>query len=202
MKIVLAVDGSTYMEMSTRMLTALELPNKTEVTVMTVIPEVTFLGGLTLQHLKSQIIRGATIKPQERAAEKLLQEQIEMQKKAGIATVTKITHGKPAESILKVSQDTAADLIIIGAKGLNNSSRFRLGSVAHKIIRYSNTSVLVTREKPKKLRSVLIATDGSSYADETVHFLLNLPLPLHTRVVLVTSLESHISGLLIPPHLI
>lgn len=53
MKILLVVDGSSYSEAAARMLEALRLPVQTEVTILTVVPETTFLGGITLD-----VIRG------------------------------------------------------------------------------------------------------------------------------------------------
>jgi len=52
MKILLVVDGSSYSEMATRTLKALRLPSRTEVTVMTVVPEHTFWEGLLLVRLE------------------------------------------------------------------------------------------------------------------------------------------------------
>jgi len=55
MKVLLVVDGSSYSEMATRTLKALRLPSRTEVTVMPVVPEHTFLGGITLDMLKGGV---------------------------------------------------------------------------------------------------------------------------------------------------
>lgn len=52
MKILLVVDGSSYSNMAIRMLQALQLPSHTKVRAMTVVPEHTFLGGITLGKLK------------------------------------------------------------------------------------------------------------------------------------------------------
>jgi len=48
MRILLVVDGSSYSDMETKMLEALRPPPQTEITVLTVVPEHTFLGGITL----------------------------------------------------------------------------------------------------------------------------------------------------------
>ena len=52
MRILLVVDGSSYSDMETKMLEALRPPPQTEITVLTVVPEHTFLGGITLGKLK------------------------------------------------------------------------------------------------------------------------------------------------------
>jgi len=48
MRTLLVVDGSSYSDIATKTLEALRLPSPTEVTVMTVAPQTTFLGGVTL----------------------------------------------------------------------------------------------------------------------------------------------------------
>jgi len=48
MRILLVVDGSSYSDMETKMLEALRPPPQTEITVLTVVPEHTFLGSITL----------------------------------------------------------------------------------------------------------------------------------------------------------
>lgn len=52
MKMLLVVDGSSYSDMATKMVTALHLPSGTAVTVLTVVPEITFLGGITLDAIR------------------------------------------------------------------------------------------------------------------------------------------------------
>jgi hypothetical protein len=52
MRILLVVDGSSYSDTATRTLEALGLPSQTEVTVMTVAPQYTFLGGTTIDMLR------------------------------------------------------------------------------------------------------------------------------------------------------
>lgn len=56
MKALLVVDGSSYSDMAAKTLKALRLPSRTEVTVMTVVPEHTFLGGITLDTFKGGVL--------------------------------------------------------------------------------------------------------------------------------------------------
>ena len=53
MNVLLVTDGSTYSDRATQMLHALELPAETRVTVLTVVPQPTFLGGISID-----VIRG------------------------------------------------------------------------------------------------------------------------------------------------
>lgn len=53
MKVLLVIDGSSHAEMAVSMVEALRLPSRTAITVLAVIPEHVFLGGLTLRTLRS-----------------------------------------------------------------------------------------------------------------------------------------------------
>ena len=67
MRMLLVVDGSSYSDMATKMLEALRLPSRIEVTVLTVVPEHTFLGGITLGKLKG--VAGTKEAQQQKALE-------------------------------------------------------------------------------------------------------------------------------------
>ena len=201
MKILLAIDGSMYSERVVAMLGAFQLPSQTDVTVVNVVPEHKFLGGITLQRFRSRTTKDSAHKAQEEAALNLLKGTLDSLTAVGMNVSTRIVWGGPAEQILKLAHDNKADLIMLGAKGLSNSSRFPLGGVANQVMKYADTNVLLVRENIKRLRRVLLATDGSEHSEETARFLLSLPLPRQSRVVLVTSLESHVAALVKMPSL-
>lgn len=201
MKIIVAIDGSPYSNMVVSTLKALKLSPINEVITLNIIPEYTFLGGLNIQHLINKHIKTPTLEAQKNAALELLQKPTLMLQEAGINVTTSVTYGKPAEQIMKFSHDNKADLIMIGAKGTHKSSKFQLGSVTQKVMRHADTSVLLVKETTKKIRSVFIATDGSEYSDDVANFLIDLPIPKQTGVVLGTGLESHIASLVKMPTL-
>ena len=51
--------------------------------------------------------------------------------------------GDPAKTIIKFSKEHKVDLIVLGHRGLSNSERHLLGSVAHKVTNTSDLPVLV-----------------------------------------------------------
>lgn len=211
MGILLVVDGSSYSDVATKTLEALRLPSRTEVTVMTVIPEPTFLGGITLDMLRG--VDMAKKEAQQKRATELLQGPVQELSAAGLKVESLVHWGNPAEVILKVGDKTGASLIVMGAKGLTDPVAFRLGSVAQKVMKYAGCSVLLAREKSAKvdrgplvkktvaINQVLLATDGSKYSDAATQFLLDLPLPPQSKVVVVTALQSHAAVLMKMPTL-
>jgi nucleotide-binding universal stress UspA family protein len=51
------------------------------------------------------------------------------------------------DAIVEYAEKEAVDLIVIGTRGLSPSSRFRMGSVASKVVRHAHCSVYVVKKK-------------------------------------------------------
>ncbi len=197
------------------MLGALRLPAKTEVTILTVVPEPTFLGGITLDVIRgtSRARKKAREEQQQKATE-LLQNTAQTLGGDKLQVETMVQWGNPAEVILWQAEERNASLIVMGAKGLSDPLSFRLGSVTLKVMKYANASVLLVRPKTatvaQELRKkgkiatvsrVLLATDGSKYADAVTQLLLDLPLPHQTEVIIITALQSHLEAWMKTPTL-
>ncbi len=54
--------------------------------------------------------------------------------------------GKPAEEIVKLASDEAADLIVIGSHGRGGLMRMLLGSVAEEVVRKAGCAVLTVKQ--------------------------------------------------------
>ena len=64
---------------------------------------------------------------------------------AGVAVETFARRGDPADAILDVAEESEADLIIVGNKGMTGAKRFLLGSVPNKVSHHAPCSVLIIR---------------------------------------------------------
>jgi nucleotide-binding universal stress UspA family protein len=65
---------------------------------------------------------------------------------AGVAEVeTFARQGDAADAILDVAEEQAADLIVVGNKGMTGAKRFLLGSVPNKVSHHAPCSVLIIR---------------------------------------------------------
>lgn len=58
---------------------------------------------------------------------------------------TLLKNGDIAETIIDIAEDEKFDVIVMGRRGMNKSSRSLLGSVSTKVINYANISVLVVK---------------------------------------------------------
>ena len=66
-------------------------------------------------------------------------------KSEGIEVQTHPVEGDPAEGILNVAEQSNADLIVVGNKGMTGAKRFLLGSVPNKVSHHAPCSVLIIR---------------------------------------------------------
>jgi nucleotide-binding universal stress UspA family protein len=64
---------------------------------------------------------------------------------AGLSVNTYARQGDPADAILDVAEESAADLIVVGNKGMTGEKRFLLGSVPNKVSHHAPCSVLIIR---------------------------------------------------------
>lgn len=64
---------------------------------------------------------------------------------AGITAVPHARDGDPADAILTVAEETGADLIVVGNKGMTGARRFLLGSVPNKVSHHARCSVHIAR---------------------------------------------------------
>jgi nucleotide-binding universal stress UspA family protein len=192
MKILLAVDGSRYSEAAVGLVGALKIGRKAEATLLTVIPEHVFLGGHTLANLlgRSAALKTQIRKAEEERASELLAKPSKTLGARGFRVETVVRRGSPADEIIKTCRSIRADLAVIGFKGISDAPEFLLGNVAHKVIKYSPCSVLVAKKESKAIDRVLVPFDGSKHSHEAVQFLLRMPLPRHTEVLLLTVVQA------------
>jgi nucleotide-binding universal stress UspA family protein len=66
-------------------------------------------------------------------------------RKEGIEVQTHALEGDPVEAILNVAEETKADLIVVGNKGMTGPRRFLLSSVPNNISHHAPCSVIIVR---------------------------------------------------------
>ena len=69
----------------------------------------------------------------------------EVATEAGVQVEKFARQGDPADAILDVAEETKADLIVVGNKGMTGARRFLLGSVPNKVSHHAPCSVLIIR---------------------------------------------------------
>jgi nucleotide-binding universal stress UspA family protein len=68
-----------------------------------------------------------------------------MAKQQGVEVEAYPREGDPADAILDVAEETDADLIVVGNKGMTGAKRFLLGSVPNKVSHHAPSGVYIVR---------------------------------------------------------
>ena len=188
MKIIAAVDGSPHSEFALELVTRLKLPKSTEVVLLSVVEEMEI--GTYSESLRDYIAESVRER-QAREAKSLL--QLEMRKMAPhfIPIRAEMRDGHAAEQIIASTEEENADLVVMGARGLNAVERFFLGSSSEKVSKYARCSVLIghlpdqdteeASDKPAGKLRILICCDGSKASNEAIESLSRLPLGKERR---------------------
>jgi nucleotide-binding universal stress UspA family protein len=83
----------------------------------------------------------------ERQASSVIKSACDLVAKESIKADCKvvIAFSSIADAILSTAEKDKADLIIMGSRGLSPSSRFKMGSVASQVVKYSDCSIYVVK---------------------------------------------------------
>lgn len=201
MNVLLPIDGSPYSKMAISMVKALQLPAGTRVVVLGVLPEHTYFGGVSFHSIigHRQDYSGSHHDYMEQQEVEMLHGALRTLRALGIRAESMTCWGSPSSEILKAARNLKAQLIIIGGKGEHGSPKSSLGNVAQKVLRDAHTSVILVKKNTPKIRRVLLATDGSEYSNVVAEFLLGLPLPARTHVILMTAVQPRMAAVMKMP---
>ena len=100
--------------------------------------------------------------------------QAERVRPFGFQVEVDVRVGRAAEEVLSAASNTGADLIIIATHGRDGIARWRLGSVADKIVRHADCPTIVVGPnvnkelEPYSLRRILVPLDGTPLAEEAL----------------------------------
>jgi nucleotide-binding universal stress UspA family protein len=75
----------------------------------------------------------------------ILETAVGVAKQQGVEATSYPREGDPADAILDVAEETKADLIVVGNKGMTGAKRFLLGSVPNKISHHAPCGVYIVR---------------------------------------------------------
>lgn len=137
--VVIAVDGSKASEKAFNKSVGIAKANDAKLIIAYIVDTRTFA---TAEAYDKSLSERA-----EKYARDLLNEYVENAKEAGIQDVELVLkYGSPKVAISKeVAPENDADLIVIGATGLNAVERFLIGSVSESVARYAKCDVLIVR---------------------------------------------------------
>lgn len=130
-------------------------------------------------------------------AEQLLEEARQIAEKEGVQISTALAQGEPYERITAIAEEEDCDLIVMGRQGISHLERELMGSVTARVIGHSTRDVLVVPESfiwDGQLKSVLLATDGSSNCSAADDVTLKIAEQRSIRVAAISVTKTDISS--------
>jgi nucleotide-binding universal stress UspA family protein len=94
--------------------------------------------------------------------------------------------GDAAESIIQTAEESRAQLIVLGQRGMTATPAFLLGGVSQKVATYAPCSVLVVKQSLPALDRILLAVDGSDASNRACQWLSRSPFKGVVRLLAVT----------------
>jgi len=192
MKIISAVDGSPHASAAATLLNRIPFAGDTDVVVVSVLEDV--YESAYGKHLGS-LVRETFDADRRESAKTLLQKESERLSKTFASVRKELMVGHAAREITALAGSENADLVALGARGMNALERFLLGSTSEKIVRHAPCSVLVARdsshaktqaESDQQPLRILVACDGSPATNESIETLAQLPLSEAVEVMLLS----------------
>ena len=95
----------------------------------------------------------------------------------------------PVEGILHEAERFRADLIAVGWRGHGTARRLLMGSVSRGVVRGAKCAVLVVRQRPRRVRRIVIGFDASPNAQRAVELVARLVAPPDGHLTLVSVAE-------------
>jgi nucleotide-binding universal stress UspA family protein len=168
-KVMVPLDGSRLAEHSLVYLDALRSVGESKVLLLSVVDEAEDFRALDPNE--------ALAREENILATYLREVAADIKQHLGIEVETRVVAGSPAASILEEAANYSPDLLVISTHGRSGISRWRLGSVADKVIRGAVCNTLVVGPKAAErgtwidarimepFKSLLVPLDGSGLAE-------------------------------------
>jgi nucleotide-binding universal stress UspA family protein len=148
MKILLAVDGSTYSDAAIEEVLRRPWPPQSEIKVITAAQIPTMVGAepwalppvyfeqleKSVQDAAKGVIDGALLK-------------LKGNKDPAMKITSEIPKGAPGQAIVEAAESWPADLIVMGSRGLRAWDRLLLGSVSSAVVHHAKCSVEIVRAR-------------------------------------------------------
>jgi nucleotide-binding universal stress UspA family protein len=134
-KMVLAIDASDFSKRAVKV--ASELAGKLDAEVVVLHVEEKTMGH-----------GGAYTMETNADAHDLVEKVTKELKDAGLSArgvIHPALHGHTAHAIVELADAEAADLVVLGTRGLSDLAGIMVGSVTHKLLQITHTPVLVAR---------------------------------------------------------
>ncbi len=143
MKVLLAIDDSKFSDAAIQAVIARAHSKDTEVRVLHVVDQAISLVAREMGGFDPTL--DARLEEETKQAQDLVAKTAGTLRSHGMKVTTEVQVGDPKSTILEVSEEWHADLIVLGSHGRKGMDRFLLGSVSEAIARHAHCSVEIVR---------------------------------------------------------
>lgn len=147
MRVLVAYDGSRCSEAALDLVARLPFPAPTRITILAVLDPIDEAPVAVATQRALDEVRLRLVAP-------------------GRTVETRLEQGRPAPLILRDAVETAADLLVVGSRGLGPWRTMLLGSVSAEVVDHAPCPVLVARQAA--VARLIVGTDGSESARRAV----------------------------------
>ena len=142
--IVVATDGSPHSAAAASEAIGIAKRNSAKLTVIAVVPaDIAMPTDIDFAAIQREKLADQEMQ----VAEKNARAVKDAAQKAGVDAQAFVMSGKPADAIMEIAKDKAADLVVVGSHGRTGLDRLLMGSVAERVIVLSSCAVLVAKGK-------------------------------------------------------
>ncbi len=143
MKVLLAIDDSKFSDAATQAVIAQGHSKNTEVRVLHVVEPPSLLVSREMDVYDPTL--EAVWNEETKQAQTIVARTAETLRSHGLNVSTAVQQGDPKSTIIDVSKEWHADLIVLGSHGRKALDRFLIGSVSEAIARHAHCSVEIVR---------------------------------------------------------
>lgn len=144
MKILVPLDGSAHSSEALNVAMDLAKSKGAQIHIITIVP---YIGGMD-DHEISPARMQRHMEGFSKRADEIINQGWEVIGAAGLAAnsnKTVVESASVPDAIIDFAEKEKVDLIVMGSRGLSPSARFKLGSVASQVTKYSPCSVYLVK---------------------------------------------------------
>ena len=183
MKILVAIDHSDASEAVIKEIAARPWPPKTSIEVLNV-----------LEHAHLWAV-SETAEAAWHNSTALIDRAVQELRGRGVEATPLLLQGDARSVILDRAKEAQADLVFVGLNGASGLAKFFLGRVAASVMSHAPCSVEIVRTREGKfpgVHKILLATDGSEFAERAARSIAERPWPELTEVEVFSVVELHL----------
>ncbi|HBP87761.1 MAG TPA: universal stress protein [Nitrospirales bacterium] len=184
MKIVAAVDGSSYSTSSIQALAHFTPPE--ELTLVHALHLPDFNYPMITPDLRAEAQE--EIKVQLRKVGEEILDGAQKHLPADFSHVQRVHQiGHPVDVIVETARSARSNLIVMGARGLGPIKELILGSVSHRVLMHAPCSTMIVKAPVTQLKKILLPIEGQEDAEVALQFLALQPFqqPVEVEVFAV-----------------